>query len=52
MSVSCANDLPYQIRGAKMIRIFENYKADRIDFQDFDKDFGIFGLAGILLKIT
>jgi hypothetical protein len=24
-----------QIRGAKMIRIFEKYKADRIDFEDF-----------------
>jgi hypothetical protein len=27
-----------QIRGAKMLRIFENYKAGRIDFQDFDQN--------------
>jgi hypothetical protein len=40
---------PYsQIRGAKMGRIFEKYKADRIDFQDFDQDWRILELAGFL----
>jgi hypothetical protein len=31
-----------------MGRIFEKYKADRIDFQDFDQDWRILGLAGFL----
>lgn len=29
-----------------MIRIFENYKSNPIDFQDFDQDLRILGLTG------